>query len=291
VGLVGANGAGKTTLLKVFTGERTPEGGAVRIPESVALAHYRQDLAQVPEEKTLFDAIADRRSRWTRGQVQGHLGRYGLSGDSVLRRCGTLSGGERARMALALMELDQANLLAFDEPTNHLDVESIEALEEAIAEFDGTVILVSHDRALLRALVTRVWVLHDGRITDYPGTFAEWEAASAERAHAARVAAQEEEALRRVKEQKQMRRTQDARKKEETAHRSARRALEQAEAEVARCETEVERIKATLADPDLYLTPDGVRRATALGRELDAAQKALEEAFAEWGNLTGVTDS
>jgi len=164
-------------------------------------------------------------------------------------------------------------------------VESIEALEEAIAEFDGTVILVSHDRALLRALVTRVWVLHDGRITDYPGTFAEWEATSAERAHAARVAAQEEEGLRRVKEQKQMRRAQDSRKKEETAARSARRAMESAEAEVSRCEAEVERLKATLADPDLYVTPDGVRRAAALGRELDAAQKALEAAFEAWGKL------
>ena len=287
VGLVGANGAGKSTLLKVFTGERAPEGGAVRIPDSVTLTHYRQDLAQVPEEKTLYDAIADRRTRWTRGQVQGHLGRYGFTGDSVLRRCGTLSGGERARVALALMELEGANLLVFDEPTNHLDVESIEALEEAIAEFDGTVILVSHDRALLRALATRVWVLHEGRITDYPGTFAEWEAASAERAHAARVAAQEEEALRRVKEQRQLRRAQDTRKREESARRAARRALEAAEAEVTRCEAEVERLKATLAAPDLYLTPDGVKRAVALGRELDAAQRALEEAFEKWGRLSG----
>jgi ATP-binding cassette subfamily F protein 3 len=188
-------------------------------------------------------------------------------------------------MALALMELDQANLLAFDEPTNHLDVESIEALEEAIGEFDGTVILVSHDRALLRALTTRVWLLHDGRITDYPGTFEEWEAASAERAHAARVAAQEEEALRRVKEHRQVRRGQDTRKKEESAQRTARRALEQAEAEVARCEGEVARIQATLADPDLYLTPEGVRQAGGLGKELNAAQRALEAAFEAWGRL------
>ena len=170
VGLVGANGAGKTTLLQVFTGERAPEAGTCASPESVSLAHYRQDLAQVPEEKSLFDAISDRRPHWTRGQVQGHLGRYGFSGDSVLRLCGTLSGGERARVALALMELEGANLLVFDEPTNHLDVESIEALEEAIENFDGTVILVSHDRALLRALATRVWVLYGGHITDFPGT-------------------------------------------------------------------------------------------------------------------------
>ena len=285
VGLIGANGAGKSTLLKVFTGERAAEAGTVRIPESVTLAHYRQDLAQVPEDRTLYDAIADRRPRWTRGQVQGHLGRYGFTGDAVLRRCGTLSGGERARTALALIELEGANLLAFDEPTNHLDVESIEALEEAIAGFDGTVILVSHDRALLRALVDRVWLLHDGRISDYPGTFAEWEAASAERAHAARVAAQEEESLRRMKEQRQMRRTQETRKREASAQRSARRALEEAEADVTRCEAEVARLQALLADPDQYVTPDGVHRAAALGRELDAAQKALEAAFEAWGKL------
>jgi ATP-binding cassette subfamily F protein 3 len=288
VGLVGANGTGKSTLLKVITGERAPEGGAVRVPESITVAHYRQDLAQVPEERTLYDAIADRRTKWTRGQVQGHLGRYGFSGDSVLRRCGTLSGGERARMALALMELEGANLLAIDEPTNHLDIESIEALEEAIAEFDGTVILVSHDRALLRALVDRVWVLHQGRITDYPGTFAEWEAASAERAHAERVAAEEEEALRRMKEQRQMRRTQDARRREASAQRSARRALEEAEAEVARCEAEVARLESVLAEPGRYLTPEGVREAAALGRDLDAAQRALEAAFEAWGRMSGM---
>ena len=290
VGLVGPNGAGKSTLLKVFTGERASDGGVVRIPESVSIAHYRQDLAQVPEEKTLYDGIADRRSSWTRGQVQGHLGRFGFSGDSVLRRCRTLSGGERARMALALMELERANLLVFDEPTNHLDVESIETLEEAIADFDGTVILVSHDRALLRALTTRVWVLHAGHITDYPGTFAEWEAVSAERAHAARVAAKEDETLRRVKEQRQMRRTGDARKEDLAAKRSARRALEQAEAEVARCEADVERVNAALAEPDLYLTSDGVKRASELGKALDAAQRELEAAFERWGRLSGVPD-
>jgi ATP-binding cassette subfamily F protein 3 len=282
VGLVGANGAGKSTLLTVFTGERAPEGGAVRVPESVTIAHYRQDLAQVPGERTLYDAIADRRGSWTRGQVQGHLGRFGFSGDAVLRRCGTLSGGERARMALALLELDRANLVVFDEPTNHLDVESIEALEEAIADFDGTVILVSHDRVLLRALTTRVWVLHEGRIADYPGTFAEWEVVSAERAHAARVAAQEEEALRRLKEQRQLRRGQEARKEDQAAQRAARRSREAAEAEVARCEAEVERVKGALADPDLYLTPEGVRRAAELGKTLDVAQRTLDAALEAW---------
>ena len=108
----------------------------------------------MPADETLYDIIAHLRPHWGRGPIQGHLGRFGFSGDSVQRRAGTLSGGERARVALAMMMLSGANLLVFDEPTNHLDVESIEALEDAIDDYDGTVLLVSHDRALLRALTT-----------------------------------------------------------------------------------------------------------------------------------------
>ena len=199
VGLVGSNGTGKSTLLKAFVGERPVDGGAVRLPDSIRLSYYRQDLGQLPSAATLYDVIADLRPTWGRGAVQGHLGRFGFSGDSVLRRAGSLSGGEQARMALAMMMLEGANLLVFDEPTNHLDVESIEVLEDALADYGGTVLLVSHDRALLRALVDRVWVLHDRHITDFPGSFEEWEAASRERAHAAAVTAAEEEASRRVR--------------------------------------------------------------------------------------------
>ena len=171
IGLIGPNGAGKTTLLRACVGERPPDGGEVRIPESVQLAHYRQDLAQVPSDRSLYELINDLRPSWGRGAIQGHLGRFGFSGDCVLRKAGTLSGGERARVALAMMMLSSgANLLLFDEPTNHLDVESIEALEDAIEAFEGTVILVSHDRALLRgAHHPGTWVLHEGRIIDFPG--------------------------------------------------------------------------------------------------------------------------
>ena len=97
----------------------------------------------------------------------------------MLRKAGTLSGGERARVALALMMLQDANLLVFDEPTNHLDVESIEALEDALDDYEGTVLLVSHDRALLTSLTNRIWAIENQRVQDYPGNFAEWEIDSA----------------------------------------------------------------------------------------------------------------
>jgi ATP-binding cassette, subfamily F, member 3 len=282
IGFIGPNGAGKTTLLRAFVGERAPDGGEVRIPDSVRVAHYRQDLAQVPGDRSLYELINELRPAWGRGAIQGHLGRFGFSGDSVLRKTATLSGGERARVALAMMMLSGANLLLFDEPTNHLDVESIEALEDAIEDYDGTVILVSHDRALLRALTSRVWVLHEGRISDFPGGFAEWETVSTERAHAAAVASAEEEALRRVHERKQTRRVEDGRKQEQSARRNARQAVEKAEARVTKGESRVAAIRAQLEDPALYGTPEGTARARTLGAELETARSELEAALREW---------
>ena len=282
IGFIGPNGAGKTTLLRAIVGERLPQAGEVRLPESVQAAHYRQDLAQVPADRSLYDLVNDLRPSWGRGAVQGHLGRFGFSGDSVLRQAGTLSGGERARVALAMIMLSGANLLLFDEPTNHLDVESIEALEDAIEAYEGTVILVSHDRALLRALTTRVWVLHEGRITDFPGGFAEWEAASAERAHAAAVAAAEDEALRRVHERQQTRRSGTGQKQQASARRTAERKLAEAEAAVTDCEARVAAIRGRLEDPALYATPEGALHAQRIGAELEVARGELDAALAQW---------
>jgi len=291
VGLVGPNGAGKSTLLRAIAGERAADAGQLRVPDSVRIAYYRQDLAQVPADETLYDIIAHLRPHWGRGPIQGHLGRFGFSGDAVRRRAATLSGGERARVALAMIMLSGANLLIFDEPTNHLDVESIEALEDAIEDYDGTVLLVSHDRALLRALTTRVWVLHEGRITDFPGTFEEWETASRERAHAAAVAASEAEALRRVKERKQTRRPEDERQLRQVARRQAEQAVAEAEALVAEWESRVGALRSELEDPHLYLTADGARRSAQLGRELEAARERLDEAFARWEAATRRAES
>ncbi|HWB42139.1 MAG TPA: ABC-F family ATP-binding cassette domain-containing protein [Gemmatimonadales bacterium] len=286
LGLVGPNGAGKSTLIRAIVGDREPDGGEIRVPDSVRIAHYRQDLAQVPQDRTLYQVIADLRPAWGRGPIQGHLGRFGFSGDSVLRRAGSLSGGETARVALAMMMLSGANFLIFDEPTNHLDVESIEALEDAIDEFDGTVLLVSHDRALLRALTTRMWVMHRERITDFDGGFAEWEVTSAEREHAAAVAAAEEEATRRVRERKSVRRPEDDRRKQHSVRRSAERAVAEAEERVGERERRVADLRGQLEDPALYLATDGAERARRLGVELEEARLGLESAFAEWEAAT-----
>jgi len=182
VALVGPNGAGKSSFISTIIGDREPAGGEARIGASITAAWFRQDLADLPLRKSLYDAIQDQRPLWTRGHVQNCLGAFGFSGDEVSREIGTLSGGERARVALALMTLARANLLILDEPTNHLDVENIEALEDALDEYDGSVLLVSHDRAFLREVATRVWAFDGTRLEDFDGPFVEWEADRARRA-------------------------------------------------------------------------------------------------------------
>ena len=182
VALVGPNGAGKTTLISTIIGDLPPASGEAKLGGSVTAAWFRQDLADLPLRTSMYDAIQHQRPLWSRGQIQNCLGAFGFSGDEVTREIGSLSGGERARMALALMTLARANLLILDEPTNHLDVENIEALEDALGEYDGSVLLVSHDRAFLREVATRVWWFDGTRLCDFDGTFTEWEEDRARRA-------------------------------------------------------------------------------------------------------------
>jgi len=284
LGILGRNGAGKSTLLKALLGEHPTQGGDLRLGASITAGHYRQDLSQVPLDRTLYDVVAGLRPKWERGQIQGHLGRFGFSGQEVLRRADSLSGGERARVALAILMLSGANLLVLDEPTNHLDVESIEALEDAIEAYDGTVILVSHDRALLRALTTRIWILHDRHMTEFAGGFTEWEEVSAERTHAAAVTAAEEQALRQVHERQRVAPAPQSDPRQDL--RRARRELEAAEARVAELEAQVARVVAALEDPALYTRGDGATTARQLGVELEALKRTLDAELERWTRAT-----
>src|SRR6266550_959164 len=284
VGIIGRNGAGKSTLLRALLGEHPLHGGQLRLGASITTGYYRQDLSQVPLDGTLYEVIAVLRPKWERGQIQGHLGRFGFSGQEVVRRADSLSGGERARLALAMLMLSGDNLLILDEPTNHLDVESIEALEDAIDEYDGTVILVSHDRALLRALTTRIWILHGGHMTEFAGGYAEWEEVSTERAHAAAVSAAEEQALRQVHERHRVAPSPKSDPRKDL--RRAQRELEEAEAAVAALESEVARVVAALEDPALYTRPDGAATARTLGAQLETLKHDLDAGLERWTRAT-----
>jgi ATP-binding cassette, subfamily F, member 3 len=284
IAVVGPNGAGKTTLLATLLGEHPTAGGTVRVGAGITPAWYRQDHAHLPVGRTLYDCVADARPTWSRGQVQDHLGRFNFSGDEVRRSTDSLSGGERARVALALITLQGSNLLALDEPTNHLDVESIEALEDALESYPGTVLLVSHDRALLRELSTRVWAFRRGRLQDYPGPFVDWEQRVEEEEAEWTAASLQAERENRDAEKARNRKAAEVKRKEGAPLRAARREVEAAEREVQSAEEAVAELEASLADPDLYERGgEGLREASRLTTALKEARERLDESMARWG--------
>ncbi len=160
VAIIGENGCGKTTLLKTFTNEASPRAGTVRLGHGVRPVVYTQNQAGLHGEGTVLNAILSR-SNLTNGQARGLLGRFLFSGDSVMKKLNALSGGERSRVALAILSLIEGNLLLLDEPTNHLDLTSQEILEQALIRYEGTIILISHDRTLLETVATQVWSIED----------------------------------------------------------------------------------------------------------------------------------
>ena len=311
VALVGPNGAGKSTLIKTLIGEREPASGRVKIGPSTTVAYYRQDVAHLPLDSAIYGVIEMQRPLWERRQVQGHLGKFGFSGDEVQRLVGTLSGGERARVALALLTLEQSNLLILDEPTNHLDVESIEAMEDAIERYEGSVLIVSHDRAVLRGVATQVWEIKNERLHIFDGSFLEWEEVRADtkaklEREAREASARESEKQAKARAQstaasrvaERQARDGSARASGKTspqsmaakggdgdakrAARLAQKTLSDAEMRVSLLEGKIAELTRELEDTTLYDTPVGVQQAQLLGRDLDEARDALDGAVHDW---------
>jgi ATP-binding cassette, subfamily F, member 3 len=289
VALLGPNGAGKSTLIKTLLGEMPALAGEVKVGPSTSVAYYRQDVGHLPLESTIYDAIADERPLWERRQVQGHLGRYGFSGDEAQRTIGTLSGGERARVAMALLTLSTNNLLILDEPTNHLDVESIEVLEDAVEDYEGSVLIVSHDRAVLRGLATQVWELRNNQLQIFPGSFVEWEAMRAERLASETKQSRADDRKEAERAVRQREREREQRDREKAAGgdpkkllKAAEKALADAEMRVSILEAKVADLTEQLDDATLYDTPAGVKKAAVMGKALDEARDSLEDAMHEW---------
>ncbi len=184
IALVGPNGAGKSTLLRLLMGiDRPLEGQAALGEHNVIPAHFEQNQAEALDldQQVLamvFEAVPD----WTQSQVRSFLGRFGFSNEAVFKEAGMLSGGEKARLALALLLLRPSNLLLLDEPTNHLDIPAKRMLEEALSGYEGAVLLVSHDRAFVSKVANRIVELRDGELILYRGDFAYYQAKKREEA-------------------------------------------------------------------------------------------------------------
>ena len=173
VGLLGPNGSGKTTLLRTIIGELSPLSGQVHLGHNVRIGYYSQTHAGLNAERSIIDEIRQVSVLSEEG-ARTFLGRFLFSGEDVFKPIGTLSGGERSRVALAKLTLQGSNFLILDEPTNHLDLPSRQFLEEILAEFEGTLLFVSHDRYFIDRLATKVWVIEDGVLIPYMGNYTEY---------------------------------------------------------------------------------------------------------------------
>ncbi|GCE16364.1 ABC-F family ATP-binding cassette domain-containing protein [Dictyobacter kobayashii] len=173
VGLIGPNGAGKTTLLRTLIGELPPLNGQVHIGHGVRIGYYSQTHSGLNMERSIVDEIRQVSVLSEEG-ARSFLGRFLFSGDDVFKQIGSLSGGERSRVALAKLTLQGSNLMVLDEPTNHLDLQSRQFLEEVLGEFDGTLLFVSHDRYFIDSLATKIWAIEDKILYPYQGNYTEY---------------------------------------------------------------------------------------------------------------------
>jgi ATP-binding cassette subfamily F protein 3 len=273
VALLGPNGAGKTTLLRTILEEVEPLEGRIRLGAGVHPGYLAQAHAELDREKTVLETILSA-GLPSVSRSRDLLGRYRFSGDAVFKRVGDLSGGEQARVALAVLGLQGANFLLLDEPTNHLDVPSQEVLQEVLTAFPGTVLLVAHDRYLIRALATRVWAISDGQLWVFDEGYDAYRAWDQQR-RAGAAAAENEKA-----------KGQRARNAERDAEREAqRRARQRAEVEnaIRHLEARLSELEAELADAG---TAQEVGRVTELGTEYARVQAELDVQWTLWESLT-----
>jgi ATP-binding cassette subfamily F protein 3 len=283
VAIVGPNGCGKSTLMRVLAGVGQAQRGSVTMGTGVRTAYYRQDFTHLDPNRKVREEVAEAAPSLTFPELRSHLGRFLFSGDEQEARVGDLSGGEQARVALARITLQKANLLLLDEPTNHLDIESREVLEEALEGYEGTVILISHDRAMLSATSTRVWAWEDGRFVDYPGSFDEWMEWSARRkAESAATATLARAAEPRAGTGSAASSGTKAPALSKNEIRRRERELVELEGRIQQIEVRIGEIETALGDPAIYAAGADPARPAALAAERDALQAELAEAYAAW---------
>jgi ATP-binding cassette subfamily F protein 3 len=171
--IIGPNGSGKTTLVQHLLGLTPPLAGTASLGQGVRAGFLRQDLGDLPERATVMEALIEVK-QLNPEDARGYLARFLFQSDDVFKRVNVLSGGERARLAIARLLLVAPNLLVLDEPTTHLDIASREAIEAVLLEYQGTLLVVSHDRRLVSILAEQLWITEDGSLTVFPGGFEEW---------------------------------------------------------------------------------------------------------------------
>ena len=285
VALIGDNGSGKTTLLKILNGLVQADEGEFRLGSKVKIAYYDQEHAVLNMEKTLFEEIQDTYPDMNNTKVRNVLAAFLFTGDDVYKRIQDLSGGEQGRVSLAKLMLSDANFLILDEPTNHLDIQGKEVLEEAIRNYEGTVLYVSHDRYFINKTATRIIELFSNRFDNYIGNYDYYiEKKEDVRAYGDSLQkdkmpleAIDPEEAQRLEEKESKRLDWENQKELSAKRRKWQNALQKAEEKIAKLEERKEELTASMEE-----VGSDVGRLMEIHREQEAIEKELEEQYAIW---------
>lgn len=281
IALLGPNGIGKSTLLKIITKQLVPIAGKIKYGSNLLLGYYDQEQANLNSNKQVLHELWDEYPLTPEKEIRTILGNFLFSGDDVLKSVSDLSGGEKARVALAKLMMQKANFLILDEPTNHLDLDSKEILENALIDYPGTILFVSHDRYFVNRMASRVVEMTKEGLVDYIGDYDYYLAKKQENIERKQLKEQKEEKVQKQEEQPNKQtflQDKEAKRKE----RQLKRRLEEIEQSIEELELSIDEKEKALCDPDIYQDHNQVSQ---LNTEIEKQKQELDTLLEEWSEL------
>ena len=271
IGLVGKNGVGKTTLFKIICNNLEAIKGKCDLGARVSIGYYDQEQKTLSNQNIVMDEFWDAYPKMNNFEVRSHLAKFNFFDEDLFKSVGELSGGERARLELLKLMLSKSNFLLLDEPTNHLDIESKEVLENAIVDYSGTVIIISHDRYFLNKVVNKIWYLEDGKITEFYGNYDYFLEKLNEKNEA------EEKIISKTEIEKEKKK----KKEKEREERAKKQKLKEIENKIFEIEEKIEICNKDIQNPEIFNDKD---KFLQIGEDLSRLIKEKEKLYLEWEN-------
>lgn len=281
VALIGPNGVGKSTLFKIIMGDESQDHGDYKLGQGVDIAYFHQEQKSLNLENTIIDEVWDDNPHMTQTEVRNLLGAFLFEGEDVFKSIRSLSGGERARVAILKLILSRSNLLLLDEPTNHLDIDSKEVLEDALKEYEGTLLTISHDRYFLNTVVDRILVLKPDGVEEYLGNYEYYQNKKKQESEKSYLADMEDQISKTKTQIREERRREKELKKNEN---KAKKLIKDLEVEIELTEKQIGGLDHMLCQEEVYTSPERMKE---VNQEKSDLEKRLSKLYDKWEQIIG----
>ena len=281
VALIGPNGVGKSTLFKIIMGDESQDQGSFKLGQGVDVSYFHQEQKSLNLENTIIDEVWDDNPHMTQTEVRDLLGAFLFEGEDVFKSIRSLSGGERARVAILKLILSRSNLLLLDEPTNHLDIDSKEVLEDALKEYEGTLLTISHDRYFLNTVVDRILVLKPDGVEEYLGNYEYYQNKKKQESEKSYLADMEDQVSKTKTQIREERRREKELKKNEN---KAKKLIKDLEVEIELTEKQIGGLDHMLCQEEVYTSPERMKE---VNQEKSDLEKRLSKLYDKWEQIIG----